>query len=481
MSTQVLSLIALRLGAPNETQPFLRETASSLPISTSFQASSSSVAINSLWLISLVASLAAALFGMLAKQWCREYLRWHSAVSSAKDNVVVRQARFEAWQRWHVSAYIAWIPILLEVALILFFVGLAIFSWLLNRTVAIVVTCSVGASVGATFAVTIIPVVSRLSPFKSPTGLALARLTDTIRSFFEGSNDTSHVQLRHNETSGATWRERDRIAVLVLGHVHGHAGSRWAAEERQIGLLVKALTWMQHANDDQQIMGNVRECLLSTYGGQVDRALWMSALRSCIGWQSSMSSLEDWIRSRCFTETSTPSFGVGSRFQPPFVVSASPAGLDTQCGPFVLDVAVLDLTSVDPVAVRVVRILLYIQLYYLAKNYEFEDIPLLLAALRCTPFIPLDASPYDTDRFDDVKVARDILRNEDISEWLTVLQYIWFRAANCRLPAYRTADALLMVFQILVWMGYEVHVYRDGQAQYNIGIPFSSAFASLHP
>ena len=75
--------------------------------------------INTLWITSLVLSLAAALFGILAKQWCCEYLRWHNTIQAARDNLLIRQVRFEAWDRWQVGAFIASIPAFLEVALVL--------------------------------------------------------------------------------------------------------------------------------------------------------------------------------------------------------------------------------------------------------------------------------------------------------------------------------------------------------------------------
>ena len=113
LSVQLLSLIALQNGASSDFQPFLNSTAQSLPTSTSFRAPLSVVAINSLWFVSLVLSLAAALFGILAKQWCREYLRWHSILASARENVLLRQTRYDVWDKWRVSSFIATIQALL--------------------------------------------------------------------------------------------------------------------------------------------------------------------------------------------------------------------------------------------------------------------------------------------------------------------------------------------------------------------------------
>ena len=93
---QINALAALP-NAPPDKQPFLNATAQALPTSADFQPETSAVVVNALWFISrLVLSLAAALFGIHAKQWCREYLRWHSVVDSARLNVMLRQLRYEA-------------------------------------------------------------------------------------------------------------------------------------------------------------------------------------------------------------------------------------------------------------------------------------------------------------------------------------------------------------------------------------------------
>ena len=81
-----------------------------------------------MWFLSLVISLASALLGILAKQWIREYLTWDKATALPKTNIRVRQVRFEAWEDWHTPAIISAIPVLLEVAIILFVMGLVLFT-----------------------------------------------------------------------------------------------------------------------------------------------------------------------------------------------------------------------------------------------------------------------------------------------------------------------------------------------------------------
>lgn len=96
--------------------------------------------INSLFFVSLILSLAVALFGILAKQWLREYMQWNLPIGVPRENVLVRQMRFEAGEAWNVAATIAAIPAFLELAMVLFLVGIIILLWTSHDVVAIVVT-----------------------------------------------------------------------------------------------------------------------------------------------------------------------------------------------------------------------------------------------------------------------------------------------------------------------------------------------------
>jgi hypothetical protein len=128
--------------------------------------------INVLFFISLVFSLAAALFGILAKQWLREYMQWNSSLALPRENVLVRQMWIEAWEAWNVRATIAAIPALLEIAMVEFLVGIVILLWTLDDIVAIVVTVTVVLFLGVFSTFTVLPIMSKGCPYKSPTAWA---------------------------------------------------------------------------------------------------------------------------------------------------------------------------------------------------------------------------------------------------------------------------------------------------------------------
>ena len=140
LTVQLLALIALQNGAPADSESFLSATAEALPTTVAFRASINTLIVNALWSISLVLSLAAALLGILAKQWIREYLKWDSALAAPRENVMVRQIRFEAWEEWRVEAIIWSIPVFLEIAMVLFLAGIAALLWTLDDVVAEIVS-----------------------------------------------------------------------------------------------------------------------------------------------------------------------------------------------------------------------------------------------------------------------------------------------------------------------------------------------------
>ncbi|EKM52181.1 uncharacterized protein PHACADRAFT_58907, partial [Phanerochaete carnosa HHB-10118-sp] len=141
-------------------------------VSTPFSPSSATRWINISFFMSLILGLAAALFSILAKQWIREYLKWNSPLALPRENVLVRQIRMEAWRDWQVSAVLSSIPILLELAMILFLAGVTILLWTLDDFVARIITVFVSLFLGAFAALSVLPIFTRRCPYRSPTAWA---------------------------------------------------------------------------------------------------------------------------------------------------------------------------------------------------------------------------------------------------------------------------------------------------------------------
>ncbi|EKM58230.1 uncharacterized protein PHACADRAFT_116987 [Phanerochaete carnosa HHB-10118-sp] len=178
--------------------------------------------INALFFVSLVLGLAAALLGILAKQWLREYMHWNSPLALPRENILVREMRFEAWQMWNVAATISAIPALLEAAMILFLVGMVILLWTLDDIVAIVVTVIVAIFLLVVAVFTVLPIFSRRCPYKSPTSWALVTTFHALSASIEWAKDNIWVLWRRWETLTAAHRDWS-LQKVFKEVVHGNS------------------------------------------------------------------------------------------------------------------------------------------------------------------------------------------------------------------------------------------------------------------
>lgn len=102
----------------------------------------------------------------MVQQWLREYrLPGHLSI---RDRVRLRQLRFRALQDWGVPTIVALLPLLLQIALILFLAGLCNLLFTLGRTVAITFAAFVGIAMSIYFALVIFPILFRRCPYRNP-------------------------------------------------------------------------------------------------------------------------------------------------------------------------------------------------------------------------------------------------------------------------------------------------------------------------
>ena len=96
-----------------------------------FEAPAWALAVNGLWFASLILSLAVASVGMLVKSWLREYLSGDWVSPQAK--LRAREYRHPALLTWKVFEIAAVLPVLLQLALGLFFIGLCFFTHAIQK------------------------------------------------------------------------------------------------------------------------------------------------------------------------------------------------------------------------------------------------------------------------------------------------------------------------------------------------------------
>lgn len=155
----------------------------------SFAVSASEVRINAAWFLSLTLSLTTVLIGILCLQWLREYRR--DAALTHKEAIALRQMRYEGLLAWRVPQILAALPVLLQAALLLFFVGLLDLLWARHKIVAALVSAAVGIVMIFLGITTALPALQHAlikdkhlrvfqCPYKSPQSWLAYRLAHTL-------------------------------------------------------------------------------------------------------------------------------------------------------------------------------------------------------------------------------------------------------------------------------------------------------------
>lgn len=139
----LLAQIYLHLNDVSEPTPAIDSIACIITSSCLFVSSPPAKRINYLWFSSLILSLVTASFGMLVKQWLREYLSGNLAVG--KSHLRLRFFRYMGMMKWRVFKIASLLPLLLQLALALFFAGLCLFASQINPTLGYLTTSFVAA------------------------------------------------------------------------------------------------------------------------------------------------------------------------------------------------------------------------------------------------------------------------------------------------------------------------------------------------
>ncbi|KAH9914345.1 uncharacterized protein B0H18DRAFT_1216062 [Fomitopsis serialis] len=120
------------------------DTAASIPGDTSFAPKAYAIRVNAFWFASLVISVSVAFLTILAKQWLA------SLGGDLHPSIEARgrqfQYRYDNAHEWKLATTLEWLPILLHISLLLFFIGLLDFLWSTNTVVAIVATVFVSVT-----------------------------------------------------------------------------------------------------------------------------------------------------------------------------------------------------------------------------------------------------------------------------------------------------------------------------------------------
>lgn len=147
-----------------------------------FQAALSDVRVNVCWFSSLILSLSTASFGILVKQWLREYLAVEQI--SPRERLRIRNFRARALKEWKLYEIAAVLPVILQISLVLFFAGLCFFTAAVHPSIGRTSLSLVGGW-AFFFTLTILaPLLSARCPYKTTfLKTATGRLRPWIQPF----------------------------------------------------------------------------------------------------------------------------------------------------------------------------------------------------------------------------------------------------------------------------------------------------------
>ncbi len=171
--------------------------------------------VNGLWFTSLSLSLTTALGAVLVKQWLHQYISLPSG--TPRDRSRIRQYRYAGFEKWQVPTIIGLLPVLMHVALAIFFVGLFLFLLPLSRPIAAVVGITAAVVYVAYVVTNILPLLYPQCPYKTP-------LSYLIQQFYARSPIPALLifltksSAADSQSANASIKEAERQAVKGMGH-----------------------------------------------------------------------------------------------------------------------------------------------------------------------------------------------------------------------------------------------------------------------
>jgi len=249
--TTNIFLLAISQQLANSSAPI-----ASMTMVEGFTAATSDIQINVLYFISLALALSVSSVCILGKQWIREYQKDVSV--SPCDAVRIRQARFDSLEAWKVPQIMAGLPVILLIALMLFFSGLLIQLWNVdNHTTALVVSVVVSLTVALVIVTTVVPGWVSMqphrpsfAPFRSPQAWIFFVVYRQLRHWYHRSipmkerypflSSWSAFDLHFVKSEHEWWFEHSVSSV--------HRALRWVVEVlRNSSEMEKSLFWCLHS------------------------------------------------------------------------------------------------------------------------------------------------------------------------------------------------------------------------------------------
>jgi len=142
------------------------------------------VVVNALFYASLGFMVLAAFIAMLIKSWVREFDRGLRAMSIPEQRAKTREFRYLGMERWKLPEMVETLPLLIQISLLLFSIGLVIFLFHISKPSFGVTTTILGIGILYYVMTTSISVVVSSSPFHSPLSRRFGKVYQRIHAYF---------------------------------------------------------------------------------------------------------------------------------------------------------------------------------------------------------------------------------------------------------------------------------------------------------
>ncbi|KIL59450.1 hypothetical protein M378DRAFT_1005918 [Amanita muscaria Koide BX008] len=253
-TVQLVAIVAQQMSNGTSTDATQQAISSVISGMQNFRPEPYAIRVNILWFLSLSLALATAIIGILCMQWLREYQR--DSGLSPMELFAVAQMRREGLERWSVPTILSALPLLLQSALVLFFIGLVDFLRNFNTTVAAAITAFVVVTLFFLATTTILPAFQFLlhgnyhfrvpqCPFKSPQSWAFCRLAFSACSIISYFAPDAHFVVSMPDR--IPWRYTFERGRLALHFWHWQNFDKYWYDKR---MRYQALTRSRELDDD---------------------------------------------------------------------------------------------------------------------------------------------------------------------------------------------------------------------------------------
>lgn len=166
-----LAMVTASLGQPNLTE---QQVSVLTGVGATTHPTPSVLSTGNLWFIAMICSISAAAIAIAVGQWLHHYVDRASSVP--RKSVHIWYFRRRGLKEWHMQLIIDALPILLQISMALFLVGLIQLLWTLDDIVAATTTALVALLILPPVFTIFMPTFSPECPYKSRTSWWAFRL-----------------------------------------------------------------------------------------------------------------------------------------------------------------------------------------------------------------------------------------------------------------------------------------------------------------